>query len=212
MANTRATTGVAVDDLVPPFGWTEDSTCHYLLVDLPGFRREEVKLEANDQIRQIMVSGERQVNEKNMRFHQTFYLPENSDIQNISGQFEGGILSVTIPKKAIEENEEHEYRGAVGAEEESAHEERTGDENLDKDHDKEGNGNGYHHDQVERLNHKEDFLEASKEGQKQETANLWKSLMENLSRNKGIELRDFVENQSPMGNTVWSDWNTEETK
>ncbi|KAK3024010.1 hypothetical protein RJ639_045030 [Escallonia herrerae] len=186
MANTRATTRVAVEDFVPPFDWTEDSTCHYLLVDLPGFKWEEVKLEANDRLGKIMVSGERQVNEKNMRFYQTFDVPENSDIQNISGQFEGGILSVTIPKKAIEENEEIEYGGAVGTEEESAHEERTEDENLDKDHDKEGNGNGYHHDQLERLNHKEDFLEASKGGLKQEAANLLKSLMENLRKNKGI--------------------------
>ncbi|KAK2984363.1 hypothetical protein RJ640_005379 [Escallonia rubra] len=196
--NPKATTGVAVENFVPPSGWTEDSICHYLLVDLPGFRREEVKLEANDQLGQIMVNGERQVNEKNMRFHQTFHLPENSDIQNISAQFEGGILSVSIPKKAIEENEEQEYVGAVGAEEESAHEERTEDEeesaheertedeNLDKDHDKEGNGNDNHHDQVERLNHKENFLEASKEGLKQEAANLLKRLIENLSKNKGI--------------------------
>lgn len=37
MANTRGIkSGITCEEFVPPSGWTQDSTTHYLLVDLPG--------------------------------------------------------------------------------------------------------------------------------------------------------------------------------
>ncbi|KAM7479983.1 hypothetical protein LguiA_028196 [Lonicera macranthoides] len=86
----------------PPSGWTEDPTSHYLLVDLPEFKMEEVKLQVDNQD-QIIVSGERKVAEnKYARFEQKFRVPENSDIANVTGKFEGELLYVTVPKKKIQ--------------------------------------------------------------------------------------------------------------
>lgn len=63
---------------------------------------EEVKLQVNNQD-QIIVSGERKVTEnKYARFEQKFRVPENSDIANVTGKFEGELLYVTVPKKKIQ--------------------------------------------------------------------------------------------------------------
>ncbi|KAI9117313.1 hypothetical protein K1719_011479 [Acacia pycnantha] len=49
-----------VEQIVPNSGWTEDPSCHYLLVDLPGFKKEEVKLQVEGS-GYITVRGERQI-------------------------------------------------------------------------------------------------------------------------------------------------------
>lgn len=89
-----------VEEWVPSSAWTEDSNGHYLLVDLPDFKKEEVKLQV-DNSGQIVVSGERLVNNnsKVIYFEQKFKLPENSDTDKITGKFDGEILYVTVPKQ-----------------------------------------------------------------------------------------------------------------
>ncbi|KAF2311346.1 hypothetical protein GH714_021947 [Hevea brasiliensis] len=39
-----------VEEFVPSAAWTEDSHSHYLLVDLPDFRKEEVKLQVDTSV------------------------------------------------------------------------------------------------------------------------------------------------------------------
>lgn len=52
------------------------------------------------------------VNDKCIYFEQTFQLPENSDMDNISGKFDGDFLHVTVPKKSlVEENKQQESHG-----------------------------------------------------------------------------------------------------
>ncbi|KAK4568333.1 hypothetical protein RGQ29_003921 [Quercus rubra] len=97
-----------VEEFVPYSGWTEDVNGRYLLIDLPGFKKEEVKLNI-DGLGNITATGQRQVNEDKMvYFDQSFKLPENSDDDKISGRFDGEILYVTVPKRAVEEKREHE--------------------------------------------------------------------------------------------------------
>ncbi|KAG5039480.1 hypothetical protein JHK85_011956 [Glycine max] len=104
---TRARTPV-VEEIVPNSGWTEDSAGHYLLVDLPDFRKEEMKLQVNSYGR-IVVSGERNLNEwKHVHFRLTFPAPLNSDMDKIAGKFDGGILYVTVPKQVTQQNKESE--------------------------------------------------------------------------------------------------------
>ncbi|KAG9154725.1 hypothetical protein Leryth_014220 [Lithospermum erythrorhizon] len=87
------------DEIVPSSGWTEDSDCHCLLIDLPGFKKEEVKLQV-DNNGHVIVSGERKVNpNKSIRFRQSYDIPENSSIDETGGKFEDEILYVLIPKK-----------------------------------------------------------------------------------------------------------------
>ncbi|KAF7806170.1 inactive protein RESTRICTED TEV MOVEMENT 2-like [Senna tora] len=92
-----------VEDIVPNSGWTEDSMGHYLLVDLPGFKKEEVKLQVEGS-GYITVRGERQVNEeKRVRFELIFPVPKDSDMDKIVGKFDGEILYVTVIKRNAQE-------------------------------------------------------------------------------------------------------------
>ncbi|XP_050222788.1 inactive protein RESTRICTED TEV MOVEMENT 2-like [Mercurialis annua] len=91
----------SVQEFVPSAAWTEDSEFHFLLIDLPEFKKEEVKLHV-DESGQIIVSGERLVKNSNkyIYFEKAFKSPENSDIGRITGKFDGEILYVTLPKKS----------------------------------------------------------------------------------------------------------------
>ncbi|RZC87525.1 hypothetical protein C5167_036069 [Papaver somniferum] len=94
--NTRLLT---YEDFQPSTDWTHDLNCHVLLVDLPGFKKEELKVQVDNSWK-ITISGERKVSEnKYCRFKQISDVPKDSDIDKISGRFDGGLLFVIIPKK-----------------------------------------------------------------------------------------------------------------
>ncbi|KAL5722619.1 hypothetical protein ACHQM5_006121 [Ranunculus cassubicifolius] len=96
LTNTRQ---MVYEDFPPSSDWTHDANCHVLLIDLPGFKREELKVRV-DNFRKVTVSGERQVSEnKFSRFKQVYEMPEDADVDNISGRFDGGLLFVVIPKR-----------------------------------------------------------------------------------------------------------------
>ncbi|XP_030473473.1 16.9 kDa class I heat shock protein 3-like [Syzygium oleosum] len=99
-----------VEVFKPASGWVEESNCHYLLVDLPDFKKEDIKIQT-DSIDHVTVSGERLLDNKYIYFEETFRVPEDSDIQKTSGRLEDGILSVTVPKRdtTVVEKEETEH-------------------------------------------------------------------------------------------------------
>ncbi|EEF52126.1 inactive protein RESTRICTED TEV MOVEMENT 2 [Ricinus communis] len=129
-----------VEEFVPSAVWTEDSDCHFLLVDLPDFEKEEVKLQV-DQSGQITVSGERLVNSnKYIYFEKAFKSPENSDINKTTQKFDGGILYVTLPKKPqVEKKEPNDEEGVAKdyddmqekEEKTCGDHERSGESNID---------------------------------------------------------------------------------
>ncbi|KAK2663971.1 hypothetical protein Ddye_002556 [Dipteronia dyeriana] len=111
---------VEVREIIPSSGWTDDSNAHYLLLKLPGHpinfddlshHMYEVKPDV-DESGHLTVSGERLQKAtgdkfKIFMFEQTFALPHNSDIDQISGKMEGDILRITVPKRplALEDHE-----------------------------------------------------------------------------------------------------------
>ncbi|XVE56999.1 hypothetical protein DITRI_Ditri04bG0056300 [Diplodiscus trichospermus] len=102
------------EEFVPASDWSQDDKAHYLLVDLPGFKKEQLRIEL-DSSGHLTISGERMVNEKkSVYFEQIFSLPENSDTDNISGRFDGGILYVTVPRKTVVEEHEQKESGING--------------------------------------------------------------------------------------------------
>ncbi|KAI3777556.1 hypothetical protein L1987_47356 [Smallanthus sonchifolius] len=110
----QSSSSLAFEEFVPPAAWTEDSTCHYLLVDLPGFKKQELKLQVDNRTH-ILVSGERQVREnKYKRFEQSFELPKDADIEKITGKLDGEILYVSVPKKVEQEHQEIKH-GSIPA-------------------------------------------------------------------------------------------------
>ncbi|XP_059441023.1 uncharacterized protein LOC132173526 [Corylus avellana] len=119
-----------VEEFVPYSGWTEDAKAHHLLIDLPDFNKEDVKLHIDSQ-GQMIVGGERKVNEeKYVYFEQTFTVPENTVVDQISGKFDGEFLYVTVPKQAVVEEEiEYVDHGMISTAQENEHEKPTNYEN-----------------------------------------------------------------------------------
>ncbi|XP_037453822.1 18.9 kDa heat shock protein-like [Triticum dicoccoides] len=91
--------------------WKETPTAHVFMADVPGLRREEVKVEV-EQERVLRISGQRAraVEDKGDRWHRversaekfvrTVRLPPNADVDGggVHAALDNGVLTITIPK------------------------------------------------------------------------------------------------------------------
>ena len=78
-------------------------------VELPGVKREDVRLEVEDEV--LHIAGERRALEERQgrnyhyleqqygRFERQLRLPQTVDREAIRAEFESGILNITLPKK-----------------------------------------------------------------------------------------------------------------
>ena len=87
---------------------SEDSTAFYLDLELPGIKKNEVKVSVNDE-RILTVEGNKQAEviesqtavrseRKFGEFSRAFKLPANVDSEAISAKYENGVLTLTLPK------------------------------------------------------------------------------------------------------------------
>ena len=90
--------------------WKETPEAHIFKADMPGLKKEEVKVEVEDG-RVLQISGERreEKEEKNDKWHRLerssgkflrrFRLPENAKMDKIKATMENGELTVVVPKE-----------------------------------------------------------------------------------------------------------------
>ncbi|CAL4890266.1 unnamed protein product [Urochloa decumbens] len=99
---------------LPPFAtasmdWKETPAAHVFMADLPGVRRDEVKVEVEEE-KVLKISGQRQraaedkgdrwhrVERSSERFVRTVRLPPNANTENVQATLVDGVLTVTVPK------------------------------------------------------------------------------------------------------------------
>ncbi|PKA62782.1 18.2 kDa class I heat shock protein [Apostasia shenzhenica] len=92
--------------------WRETPEAHVIQADLPGLKKEEVKVEVEEG-RVLQISGERrrEHEEKNGRWHRVernigkflrrFRLPENAKVDHVQATMESGVLTVLVPKEEV---------------------------------------------------------------------------------------------------------------
>lgn len=103
--------------LSTPVDWKESSEDHVFVADLPGLKKEDVKVEVSDGLLQI--SGERNVEKEDDnkdykwhrvercrgKFSRSFRLPGNAKANEVKASMENGVLTVTVPKQEVKKPE-----------------------------------------------------------------------------------------------------------
>uniref|UniRef100_A0A0D9VSB7 Uncharacterized protein n=1 Tax=Leersia perrieri TaxID=77586 RepID=A0A0D9VSB7_9ORYZ len=102
-SDTAAFAGARID-------WKETPEAHVFKADVPGLKKEEVKVEIEDG-NILQISGERnkeqeektdqwhRVERSSGKFLRRFRLPDNAKPEQIKASMENGVLTVTVPKE-----------------------------------------------------------------------------------------------------------------
>ena len=106
-----------VNAFVPAVNTRETEDAYIVEIDLPGVKKEDIKVNIDPEKRMLTISGERKFEEEVKKedyykiesaygkFMRSFSLPENVDVENIDAKTEEGVLRITLPKVKQEEKE-----------------------------------------------------------------------------------------------------------
>jgi HSP20 family protein len=108
-SDTAAFAGARID-------WKETPEAHVFKADVPGLKKEEVKVEVEDG-NVLQISGERnkeqeektdtwhRVERSSGKFLRRFRLPDNAKAEQVKASMENGVLTVTVPKEEVKKPE-----------------------------------------------------------------------------------------------------------
>ncbi|ONK76571.1 uncharacterized protein A4U43_C03F29700 [Asparagus officinalis] len=123
------------EDFKPTIEWIDDQSRRTLLLQLPGFKREEIRVQL-DNAGKLLIKGSKQVSEnKYLDVDEIFDVPEDTIADKISGRFEDGRLTLVMPKREVKEfvgekKEAAKYEGHI-EEKTPMHEEKK-DEHIEE--------------------------------------------------------------------------------
>lgn len=104
-----ATTESNLNAFTPSVNTREGDYAYHIEVDLPGVKKEDIKVEVKDN--RLTICGERKTKEEVKKddyyrmessygkFERSFTLPDNVDGENVSAATKDGVLEVVLPKK-----------------------------------------------------------------------------------------------------------------
>ncbi|XP_072961093.1 17.9 kDa class I heat shock protein-like [Typha angustifolia] len=96
--------------------WKETPEAHVFKADLPGLKKEEVKVEVEEG-NVLQISGERtkeqeektdtwhRVERSSGKFLRRFRLPDSAKTDQVKATMENGVLTVTVPKGQVKKPE-----------------------------------------------------------------------------------------------------------
>ncbi|KAF3789492.1 Inactive protein RESTRICTED TEV MOVEMENT 2 [Nymphaea thermarum] len=100
-SNAPAKTSSKVFDYQPKSRWYEDEESKVLQIELPDFKRDELRVQTDGSGR-LRVSGQRRIDsKKSSRFEESFPIPDGVDHTAIKAKFDSGILHVIMPFKKM---------------------------------------------------------------------------------------------------------------
>ncbi|KAJ4977787.1 hypothetical protein NE237_008567 [Protea cynaroides] len=96
MAQTSSTR--SYEDFQPSSKWLREEGNDTFVVNLPGFKRDQVKVQIDSQDN-VKVTGERPLGDNTWsRFRKDFLIPKNCNDKEIKARFADGVLYIILPK------------------------------------------------------------------------------------------------------------------
>ena len=100
----------------------EHETGYEIAVDLPGFKKDEIKLELKDGYLTVSAAKGLEENEKDKKtgkyirrerysgsMSRSYFVGEDMKQEDIKAKFEDGVLNITLPKKELQQKVEENH-------------------------------------------------------------------------------------------------------